>query len=116
MGREGNERADGLAKEVFATKTTTRTRPWISNHTLEALTQARRAEANQDHNAKQPTRQNGPQGRIGLNGFTTAFRNNGMMKHRDSGRQYARKKGVSKEGFPCQKESPSRGRTACAVV
>ena len=40
------------SKVVFAPKTTTRTRPWITDETLEALPVARIAEAQQDHNAK----------------------------------------------------------------
>ena len=40
------------AKSTFATKTTTRSRPWITDETLKALAEARLAEANQDHNAK----------------------------------------------------------------
>ena len=41
------------AKSTFATKTTTRSRPWITDDTLKALAEARLAEARQDHNAKQ---------------------------------------------------------------
>ena len=40
------------AKSTFATRTTTRSRPWITDETLKALAEARLAEANQDHNAK----------------------------------------------------------------
>ena len=40
-------------ESTFCPKTTTRSRPWISDVTLEALAAARLAEASQDHNAKQ---------------------------------------------------------------
>ena len=40
-------------EDTFCPKTTTRSRPWITDATLEALAKARLAEASQDHNAKQ---------------------------------------------------------------
>ena len=41
------------AKSTFAPKTTTRSRPWITDATLEPLAAARLIEAAQEHNAKQ---------------------------------------------------------------
>ena len=45
--------AEEAAKQTFHPKTYNRSKPWITNATLQALSEARTAEAQQDHNAKQ---------------------------------------------------------------
>ena len=42
-------------ESTFCPKTTTRSRPWITDTTLEALAAARSAEASQDHNREAAT-------------------------------------------------------------